>query len=86
MMVRDGLLALLLAGAMVGPWHTANRLIRLIAVTGDCPDLWLTSGMLVGGIHGAVLRGEHLGAGITGEPHSAGITSGASRLNPGDHQ
>jgi len=86
MMVRDGLLALLLAGAMLGPWHTANRLSRLIAATGACPDLWPTSGVLIEDIHGAALRGEHLGAGITGEPHSAGFTGRASRLNPGDHQ
>jgi hypothetical protein len=47
---RDGLLALLVAGATLGPWQTANRLSRVIVVIGACPDLWPARGALVGGI------------------------------------
>ena len=58
----DRCLAVLLAGAMLGPWHTANRLSRLIAVTGACPERWLTTRVLVGGIPArTALRDEHYG-------------------------
>jgi hypothetical protein len=75
MTMRDALLALLLAGAMLGPWHTANRLSQLIAVTGGCPDLWPTSGVLVGA--------------VTAQHDERSLTVRALRgegLNPGDHQ
>ena len=75
---RDGLLAVLLAVAMVGPWHTANRLSRLIAVTGACPNQWLTTKVLVGGITARALPDEHYGADR--------ITGRALRRDPGDHQ
>jgi hypothetical protein len=80
MMVRDGLLALLLTGAMVGPWHTANRLSRVIAATGACPDLWPTSGVLIGAfaarqyeesISGRALRASLIAQALPGEHHGS---------------
>ena len=75
MTTRDGLLALLLAGATLGPWHTANRLSRLIAVTGACPDLWPTRGVLVGAVTARRDEGSLTVRALRGEG-----------LNPGDHQ